>query len=474
MKFSDEFGITITPEDSWFDPVLSLDTRLFLDPFLLYAGEQGYFVGSHEEVIAFFNSAFQLIARSRGNQSSVLWKKAVNMLQLGEVEEICLGYTGTGTGGAGSGGGMANIVAEALWEAIQAGLKEITHFEEILILRSGIGADRISDAVASVIRHRLVAYTRDICLRHDIPMEPVRFIRGRYDVDEERWLPIETELPRNPYNSKSTLLIPSKYLRALPTINPDDFWDFCFDNENETIRNEFSYDVTRRVPKTKIVEFARNHPEIRQNYLALRENSSPQPYDYERDPQGLIQWYDAASEFVRNNPFAISFDSRSSFRLMVDDLLKQFKHYVEENRGWNLLWNEDKSPRKETAAQDLFLGIVKHYCKANNIDISREPDIGRGPVDFKTSHGYNLRALIEVKLAKNTKFWHGLETQLPKYQDAEDVELGYFLVIAYTRTDLRRIRDIQERVQFVNSNTGYEISAIVVDAKRKPLSASRL
>jgi len=474
MKFSDEFEITIIPEDDWFDPILSFDTRLFIDPFLLYAGEQGHFIGSHDEVIAFFNSAFQLIARSRGNQSSVLWKKAVNMLQLGEVEEICLGYTGSGTGGAGSGDGIAKTVARALWEAIQAGLIEITHFEEILILGLGIGADRLSDAVASIIRHRLASYTNEICVRHKIPMRSIRYIRGIYNLEEENWLPLGIRLPINPYNSKPILLVPAQYLRTLPTINADDFWDFCFDNENETIRNEFSYDVSRRVPKHQIVAFARRHPNIRRNYLANREKSSSQPYDFNRDPKGLIQWYEATSEFVKNNPMSISIDSMQAFRSVIDDLLKQFKHFIEENRGWNLLWNDDGTARKESAAQDLFLGIVKHYCKANNIDVSRESNIGRGPVDFKTSQGYSLRALIEVKLAKNTKFWHGLETQLPKYQDAEDVRLGYFLVIAYTRKDLQRIWDIQERVRFVNSNTGYQITAVVVDAKRKPLSASRL
>jgi hypothetical protein len=120
------------------------------------------------------------------------------------------------------------------------------------------------------------------------------------------------------------------------------------------------------------------------------------------------------------------------------------------------------------------LGIVKHYCKANNIDISREADIGRGPVDFKVSAGYQLRALLEVKLAKNSKFWNGLEKQLPKYQEAEGIEVGYFLVVVYSEGDLKRIREIQERVRRVNEKTGYDIKAVVIDARSNPPSASKL
>ena len=139
-----------------------------------------------------------------------------------------------------------------------------------------------------------------------------------------------------------------------------------------------------------------------------------------------------------------------------------------------MLWNENKTPRREDAAQDLFLGIVKHYCKANDIDISREANIGRGPVDFKVSYGYKLRTLIEVKLAKNTKFWNGLEKQLPKYQQAEDVNIGYFLVVCYTDKDYEKIQTINERIGKVNAKTGYEIHPVIVDASYGPISASKL
>ena len=63
MRFSDAFGIRRTAEDRWFDPVLSIDTPLFLDPLLLYAYEDGCFAGSHTEIIGFFNSAFRRVAQ---------------------------------------------------------------------------------------------------------------------------------------------------------------------------------------------------------------------------------------------------------------------------------------------------------------------------------------------------------------------------------------------------------------------------
>jgi len=74
------------------------------------------------------------------------------------------------------------------------------------------------------------------------------------------------------------LLAPRKYLRELPTINADDFWEYCYSNENETLRNEFNYDVARHVSKEEVIRLARRHPEIRRAYLNFIEKQSPHPY----------------------------------------------------------------------------------------------------------------------------------------------------------------------------------------------------
>lgn len=71
------------------------------------------------------------------------------------MEELCLGYTAAGTRGAGSGNNIAREMAAAIQEAINAGIINIRHFEKIAILREGIGADRISDITAALLRRRL-------------------------------------------------------------------------------------------------------------------------------------------------------------------------------------------------------------------------------------------------------------------------------------------------------------------------------
>jgi len=472
MRFSDLYGISRGKKDDWFDPVLSVDTPLFLDPFLLYVSETGPFAGSHDEVLSFFNEVFKLVADAGGEMSSLKYKKAVANLRFPEVAELCLGYTASGTRGAGSGKEIAALIAELILEAVKAGLTEIGHFEEIGILGHGVGADRISDISAGLLRHRLVKYTEAVCQRHGVPTESVHYMAGRYQPKTSTWVPVSAQLPRNPYNNQPILLVPRRYLRDLPTMNPDGFWEYCYYNENETLRTEFSFDVATRVDKATIVELARKHPHLLQSYADALDGSTA-PYDHERDPKGLLRWYEGSKEFCSGHPISAHIQSASDFQDVTDLMVNQFRHFVEQNGGWKLLWNDGGSSKSEDAAQRLFLGIIKHYCQANDIDVSPEPNIGRGPVDFKVSSGYRRRALMELKLARNTKFWSGLHEQLPAYLKAEGIDFGYFVVVCFSEKDLARLDVIQEALQSVQATTGYTIRIVIVDA-RPPRSASKL
>lgn len=155
MRFSEQFGIERKKTDTWFDPVLSVDTPLFIDPFLIYDNEHLAFRGSHSEINRFFKLMFKLLARSGGKRFSNRYQKAVSDLVFPDAEELCLGYTKAGTRGLGSGKELGSIMASAIWDAIQAGMVHLDHFEEVAILRENIGPDRISDITANLLRHQV-------------------------------------------------------------------------------------------------------------------------------------------------------------------------------------------------------------------------------------------------------------------------------------------------------------------------------
>ena len=74
-------------------------------------------------------------------------------------------------------------------------------FELVGLFEEDIGADRVSDMTARVIRNHLYDFTERVCRECGIPGETQE--EGR-------------TLPKNPFNSKGVILIPQEILRPLP------------------------------------------------------------------------------------------------------------------------------------------------------------------------------------------------------------------------------------------------------------------
>ena len=160
MLFSEHFQITRGQSDDWFDPILDDDTKLFVDPFLIFKEQSEPWAGVHARIIDHFNLCFHLIAEGSLNPNSVRYRKAVDLLAFTEPKELCLGYTRHGTSGAGSGHGFASIVARLIADSIRRGIEDIRHFEELGVFEEGIGADRISDMTCTILKPRLIEYTQ--------------------------------------------------------------------------------------------------------------------------------------------------------------------------------------------------------------------------------------------------------------------------------------------------------------------------
>lgn len=476
MLFSTEFGIASrSSDDDWFDTILNTDTRLFVDLFLIFKEpSDSPWATAHGRIVAHFDLCFQLIVQGNLNPASVPFKKALDLLSFPEPAELCLGFTSTGIRGSGSGRGYANLIASAMVDAVTRGVKELTHFEELGILNEGIGADRISDITCNVLKRDLIAYTQSICKKHNLPTRPCNVWAAGYDDRRLRWTSDEVELPWNVYTGNPVILVPKRFLRELPSINDRDWWSWY---ENERLREDFNYEVMGSVNKATIVETARQHPAYIDRWLSLREEAPATPYNFESDPHGVVNWDPATANYVNTRPLTLHLpDSDESFFEVIETVLNEFQRFVEECRGWSLLWNDNQSEKPEEAAQLLFRGIVEHYCRANNIVVDREVELGRGPVDFKFSNGYSHRALLEIKKLHNGKFWNGLDAQLLSYMRSDACADGWFVAIGYrkTTTSDAKITELPRRIQQLRAaHPTLRLRSRYVDAMPKS-SASKL
>ena len=129
-------------------------------------------------------------------------------------------------------------------------------------------------------------------------------------------------------------------------------------------------------------------------------------------------------------------------------------------------------PRHERYSQLLFYAIADTYCEANNLDVSREPNAGNGPVDFKVSKGYKGRVLVEIKLSSNKNLIKGFEKQLPSYQESERTDRCFYLVLRVTKSE-SQIKRVQKAHRNAEGEGKRVPRLIIIDALIKPSASKR-
>jgi hypothetical protein len=469
FRFSERFGVTRIQEDDWFDVMLATDTKLFVDPFRVYAEESGWWKGAHDELVDFFNLVLELMAEASLDPSSQHWRAASELLMFPEPLEFCLGYAEGSDGGRGTAKKRREEMLAAGATAINAGMDTLSHFEEMTLFQGRVGPDLISDVACNVLKRRFIEYTQEVCERHEIETQKVSVRHSSWSRESRRWENDEYELPYNPWTKAGVLLTPKRFLRQLPSIEGDGFWDFAFSFEAENIKGQFQYDIARKVKKETIARLARQNPDLVRKFVQRFETQPLAAYDVETDPRGRTRWYEAGLDLASEARTISEPEKAGEFCDFVGHLCNEFVWVTEERGGWRLLWNPDDTPRAESAVQQLFHVAMLGYCKSHNIDLSPETAAGRGPVDFKFSRGWECRAVVEVKLANHSRFWHGLDTQTPTYMKAEGIRCGYFLAVQYTDKDFtkERIERVHTKAKDVSEECDYNIKPVFVDARPK-------
>jgi hypothetical protein len=468
MVFSECFGIQRGSGDDWFDPILETDTALFVDPFLLFRDKHAAWRSAHARLIKQYDGIFMLLAKAKGIKSSPYRKLALAQLRFPEPQEFCIGYTTAGVDGAGGGGKLAEQIARAMEDAIKRGTEHLPHFEVLGIFNEKIGPDRISDLTCTALKKEFVDYTAKIAERHGLATRSS--VVRHAGVDSKGAVrEVTAALPVNPYTGRAVLLVPERFLRQLPTLNADDWW------QAEVSKAMLNVEVMEGVDKRKIIQEARRRPRNVEAWSEDMESSSPSPYDLDEDSELLWKWEPLSAAYVAANPVYLKrANSKAEFFAVIDKVCEAFRHYVEHDGGWELLWNDDGSEKKEPACQNLFRGIAKHYCYANNISIDREVKLGRGSVDFKFSTGVEFTAHLEVKKLDNGRFWHGLYTQLVLYMQGDEVRDGWIMGMQFRSTGVSKQRavDLPAEVARTGKERSLDLRYSLVDAQPK-LSASK-
>lgn len=266
-RLNDFHNLSFSQEEVDFAiPFLDEDIPLYIDPFLMWKSPSMADNSLHAVIANSFNYLGYLVRKDRDKEAAEI------LIRLSECSEVGLG-TSVNKNGLRIGNKTAASIL-ALFKTIpQITEGGFTHFEEIQLYVDQISKDRISDISSNFIKSWLIDFTIQQCEKQKIPLEKTK-ITDVYDHKKNSFVEEEVYLPLNPDDKKPVLLVPKRWLRFLPWINYEDYFDGYFVKE---IINE----KDKAPARVEILEYNRKNYDVVQNYIKLKEKQAD---DCQNDP----------------------------------------------------------------------------------------------------------------------------------------------------------------------------------------------
>jgi len=461
MRYHEAFDIPskIFKDLGVFNGFIGHDAKFYIVPHMLENTKISGFKQSYKKYKNHFSDIVKLLKQSK-KVDDIFYRKVVNMFISPEIAHAGLGYSKSNKKGSGIGPKLAKMLTLSALEIVHAGIEDPEIFELIGLLEEGIGADRISDMLLSILIKDFLQYTNSIAKELKLPTKSHKY-RG------EIYL-----LPH--YKNQKIIFIPEEFIVGLPiAINRDDISMVC--THNEELRERVNLIIAQgmghgnKISKPQLKALILSEPEIAKELISLIKEKIKTPYNFNEDPTGKLIWTELAHEFSTKYPIQIS--KKLSVFEVVKTICSKYQDLIENNGLFKFFHNTDGKHKNETFAQRLFFAISQSYCEANNLDISPESDAGRGPIDFKISQGHDSKVNVELKLSTNNLL-HGYKKQLPIYDKAEKTMNSFFLIILLYEKDIKKI-DLLYEYKRKNETFDKKLPEIVVVDATMKKSASK-
>lgn len=247
-------------------PFLNEDIPLYVDPFLLWKSPSMQDQGLHQMIVAAFNNLGVLYKKRHT-------KEAIEQLILAsECDEVGLGNSAARRGKRI--GNKCALDVLCLFEKIPFYKdRGFRHFEEIQLFIEGVGKDRVSDIACNFMKSFLIDYTYQECSNLGIPMQKVT-VSAVYNPNKKQFEETTTILPSHPETGSPLLLIPKRWLRHVPWINYDNYFQKHCPQDDIAHEGE---EITR----VKVLTYNRDNYGIVDAYIQEKERTVK---DCQHDP----------------------------------------------------------------------------------------------------------------------------------------------------------------------------------------------
>ena len=453
IYFTDVFEVEPAVVEAYgaFDISLINDLPLFIDPFLLFDSTKPEYKALHEEIIRYVTFLRDRSLEEHPEGVIAHW------FMFPEVKQNWLGFSKTGNKGTGLGPDFASSLRANLRGAFKDFGKETisrgSHLEKLCLIEGGVGRDHISDFVANLTKGFLLEYSQRFAREHLSVNQRKTFALDKvtFDYSTGRWRRGRFELPT--YGGDYVLLTPKDILTR------DESW-ICRSDLIDRFRSIYPalldvqlrdqvgvYFMSRLGEKPSARDFTAaaaaavaRYPEILDHYISQKEGGGYQAHRVSAEKVGETEavFITAIRKLVEER-----LDGTEFYRAgdSFDESLKRvhfLKDVIENKDGYRIFYVKGSPLEREADLQIMF----RLTWYGSPLDVNREVNNGRGPVDFKASHGAANATLVEFKLASNRKLDQNLKHQVAAYEAASDTAKSIKAILFFSESEYSRVAKI--------------------------------
>lgn len=259
-RLTDHYGVMLPQAELDFAiPRFDEDIPLYVDPFLLWRSPSQQDQALHTSLINAFNYLGRLVANSKEHQATAI------LIAASECDEVGLGSSATRHGKR-IGESKAQEIVALFKRVPQYAMSGFRHFEEIQFFVDGISKDRISDITCSFLKSFLIDFTIEQCLQLGIPTRPSE-VKNVYNYRHNRFeVQNNVSLPVNPVDGKPLIFVPKRWLRFVPWLNYDDYFEKYCPQDEISHRPE---ELTR----VAVLNYNRDHYGVVEHYIEVKERT---------------------------------------------------------------------------------------------------------------------------------------------------------------------------------------------------------
>jgi hypothetical protein len=189
------------------------------------------------------------------------------------------------------------------------------------------------------------------------------------------------------------------------------------------------------------------HPELIDYYIKYKEDNQEEATSISKQVvQEVKQLFNTQLQELAK----LLFDRTDFYKSEADSHEEAYKRVlflksvIEDMDGYRIFYLNGKPLKRESDLQIMY----RLVWFASEMDVNREVNNGRGPVDFKISKGSINSTLVEFKLASNSKLKNNLAKQVEVYKRANCTDRAIKVILYFSDDEHNKVMGVLNELDF--------------------------